>query len=114
MADLEKYPAKAEDTIHRKLGDELVAVNLTNKFFYSLDSVGTFIWERCDGQHSVAQIAEALVQEYDVGLEEAVRDCEQFLQELVKEGILIWRQTPRSDPRRPNQMSPFSSPLIPG
>jgi len=95
-ANLEKYPAKAEDTIHRKLGDELVAVNLTTKFFYSLDSVGTFIWEHCDGQHSVAQIAEALVQEYDVGLEEADRDCEQFLQELVKEGILIWRQNPKA------------------
>ena len=94
-ANLEKYPTKAEDTIHRKLGDELVAVNLKNKFFYNLDSVGTFIWERCDGQHSVAQIAEALVQEYEVDLEEALRDCEQFLKELVQEGILIWGQDPK-------------------
>jgi len=38
---------------------------------------------------------DALVQEYDLGPEEAIRDCEQFLQELVQEGILIWRQNPK-------------------
>jgi hypothetical protein len=56
--------------------------------------VGTFIWERCDGRHSVAQIAEELTEEYEVEPEVAIRDCEQFLQELVQEGILVWGPSP--------------------
>jgi len=94
IENMEKCPAKANDTIHRKLGDEAVAVNLHNKFFYNLDPVGTFIWDRCDGRHSLAQIAEALVKEYEVEPEVARRDCEQFIQELVQEGILVWGPSP--------------------
>jgi len=92
--NLEKCPSKTDDTIHRKLGDEIMAVNLTNKFFYNLDPVGTFIWEHCDSHHTVAQIAAELVKEYEVEPEVARRDCEQFIQELVQEGILVWGASP--------------------
>jgi hypothetical protein len=91
---LEKCPSKTIDTIHRKLGDEVMAVNLQNKFFYNLDPVGTFIWEHCDGHHTVAQIAQELVKEYEVEPEVARRDCAQFIQELVLEGILVWSAPP--------------------
>jgi hypothetical protein len=59
-----------------------------------LSPVGTFIWERCDGRHSVTQIAQELTEEYEVEPEVAIRDCEQFLQELVQEGILVWGPSP--------------------
>ncbi|MEW6386197.1 MAG: PqqD family protein [Thermodesulfobacteriota bacterium] len=86
-----QYPLKSADTAHRTLGEEAVVVNFRSSFFYHLNPVGTFIWEHCDGKHSVVQIATALTEEYQVTPEEAVQDCQQFIDGLVTEGLLQWR-----------------------
>jgi len=52
------------------LSDEAIVVNFRNSSFYNLNLVGTFIWERCDGQHTLDQIATELGEEYDVPPEE--------------------------------------------
>lgn len=63
-------------------------MNFQSSYFYSLNPVGTFIWERCDGNNTVVQIAEALASEYEVTLEEAARDCQEFIESLVEQGLL--------------------------
>jgi hypothetical protein len=88
--ELNRYPTKSKDTAHRIMGGEAIAVNFHSSYFYSLNEVGTFIWERCDGRHSVADIAAALAEEYEVDPAEAARDCQQFIGELVAEGLLEW------------------------
>jgi hypothetical protein len=85
---MQAYPIKTKDTAHRVLSDEAIVVNFKNSFFYSLNPVGTFIWERCDGRHSLAQIAQELAAEYDVTPEEAARDCREFIDSLVEQGLL--------------------------
>ncbi len=93
--NMPQYPVRRDSTAHRVVGDEAIIVNFQDSFFYNLSPVGTFIWERCDGEHSMAQIINEVVKEYDVEAEEASRDCEQFLQELVQEGILEWHPGPQ-------------------
>lgn len=90
---MKQYPFKSPDTAHRTLGDEAVVVNFHNSFFYHFNTVGTIIWELCDGQRTVAQIAAALTAEYGVTAAEAARDCQQFIGELVEEGLLTWRSS---------------------
>ena len=85
-----KYPVKSQPTASRILGGEALAVNFRSSFFYNLNPVGTFIWERCDGQHTLAQIAAAMAEEYDVLPEEAERDCQEFIDSLVEQGLLQW------------------------
>ena len=92
--EIERYPLKTKDIAHRVLGDEAVVANLSQSSFYNLNQVGTFIWEHCDGRHSIREIGEALVAEYPVPLEEALQDCLQFVTELVAEGLLSWSNTP--------------------
>ncbi|NLH99090.1 MAG: PqqD family protein [Chthonomonadales bacterium] len=53
-----------------------------------LNDTGKFIWERLDGSHTPAQIAQALVDVYDVSLEDATADVESFVAELGQLGIL--------------------------
>jgi len=72
------------------LSDEAIVVNFQNSFFYNLNPVGTFIWGRCDGQHTLRQIAADLSEEYDVSREEAARDCQEFIDSLVEQGLLQW------------------------
>jgi hypothetical protein len=87
---LGKYPVKNKDVAHRVLGDVAIMVNFKNSFFYNLNSVGTFIWERCDGQHTLDQIAASLADQYDVEPAEAARDCLEFINGLVEQGVLAW------------------------
>jgi len=89
---MERFPIKSQDTAHRKLADEAIVVNFTSSFFYNFNPVGAHIWERCDGQHNVAQIAGELAEEFEVSLEEATRDCREFIDGLVAEGLLAWKE----------------------
>lgn len=91
---MEKFPVKSQDTAHRKLADEAIVVNFHSSHFYNFNLVGAHIWERCDGQHTVAQIAGELAEEYEVSLEEATRDCREFIDGLVAEGLLAWQEAP--------------------
>lgn len=77
---------------NRKMADEAVVVNFHRSFFYNFNPVGAPIWEGCDGQHSVAQIAGELAEEFELPLEEATRACQEFIDGLAAEGLLEWRE----------------------
>jgi hypothetical protein len=55
-----------------------------------LNLAGTFIWERGDGQGSLAEIVAALVDDDKVTPEEGARDCQEFIDSLVEQGLLHW------------------------
>lgn len=58
----------------------------------SLDKIGTFVWERCDGKHTVEKIAKDLQDEYKMMRQEAEISLTTFLQQLSKKrfiGVLI-------------------------
>jgi hypothetical protein len=79
---------KNKNTAYRILDGEALVVNFSNSSFYVLNPVGTFIWDRCDGQQTMAKIAAALAEKYEVTPEEAITDCRQFIEELLEEGLL--------------------------
>ena len=53
-------------------------------FRVKLDDIGSFIWRRCDGETTVAQLAEAMEQEFGDGAEQALGRIEMFLGELAR------------------------------
>ncbi len=58
----------------------------------SLDKIGTFVWDRCDGKHTVEQITKELEDEYKMMRQEAEISLTTFLQQLSKRrfiGVLI-------------------------
>ncbi len=96
--ETEKYPVKNHNTIAtRILGEEAMVAHLGSSSFYNLNPVGTFIWERCDGRHSIQDIGAALAAEYPVTLQEAVADSLEFIQGLVAEGLLSLADEPEGE-----------------
>jgi hypothetical protein len=87
---MEKFLIKTKYTAHRILSDEAIVVNFQNSFFYNLNPVGTFIWERCDGQHTLDQITAELSEEYEVSREVAAEDCREFIESMIGQGLLQW------------------------
>ncbi|MBC17881.1 conserved protein of unknown function [Pseudodesulfovibrio profundus] len=53
-----------------------------------LDEMGTFVWERIDGEHSVRNIAEAFVEKYGVQLREAELSVTAFIKTIGQRGII--------------------------
>ena len=55
---------------------------------YTLNEVGTRIWELLDGQRSLLQIRDLLVDEFEVSPEEAETDLLEFMQGLESVGAV--------------------------
>ena len=54
-----------------------------------LDEVGSFVWRMCDGQHSVADIVEALSEKYNLTTREVEVSLNEYLRMLGKRGMIL-------------------------
>lgn len=63
-----------------------------------LDKIGTFVWDRCDGKHTVEQIAQELCDKYKMMRQEAEISLSKYLQQLAERraiGLLITKTKKR-------------------
>jgi len=54
----------------------------------SLDEIGSYVWELCDGKRNVRQIIQALCKRYKLHRKEAEVSVVAYLRELAKKGII--------------------------
>ena len=55
---------------------------------YNLNEVGAFIWNLIDGRTSLSRIVEAVQGEFEVPLEEAEKDTQEFIAALEQAGMI--------------------------
>lgn len=73
-------------------GDEgVVVLNPNDGQYFSLDDVGGRIWELCEGERSIAEIAEILAEEYEADASVIQGDALELLRELRDEGLVAVR-----------------------
>jgi hypothetical protein len=72
----------------RPVGDETVLLDLASGMYFGLDGVGKRIWDFVSDGKSLAETADAIVAEYEVGEEQARTDVVDFAQRLVERGLL--------------------------
>jgi hypothetical protein len=89
MSQLE-IPQHHPNVIWRVLDDGVVVVSPQQGQVRVLNQVGTTVWGLIDGRRTVADLAAALTEQYNVSLEEAGRDLHAFLGELTERGLLQW------------------------
>ncbi len=87
---LEEVPHLITDIIWRVLDDNAVVVSSQGGQVTILNEVGTKIWSLIDGQNSGLDIADHLVQQYDVTIHQAQQDVETFLKKLDERGLITW------------------------
>ena len=88
-----KYYEKNESMVARKIADEAMLVPIRQNVgdlqcVYTLNDIGSRIWELIDGVKSVEEIASILVQEYMVEDKQAEADLLDFLNELEHIGAI--------------------------
>jgi hypothetical protein len=89
MPMTEQYVAKSSAIASRLLGDEAIIMSTVDSTLFSLNPTGTVIWEAADGNTPLSRIIEEKVcAEFDVTVEQARADAEEFVGKLAEHGIL--------------------------
>ena len=94
MADLNTILSHAPSIVTRKTGSEYVLVPVTNNIadmdsVFTLNETGAFIWELIDGNRSLKEIIDLLVEEYEIEYESAEQDVAAFVDNMSKYLIVM-------------------------
>jgi hypothetical protein len=89
---LDTLLAKNHDIIiERVVAGEALVIHLSSGDYYSLDSVGTRVWENIDGTRTVEDLVELVLDEYDADRDQVVADVLRLVEQLTDEGLLVCR-----------------------
>ena len=84
------YVARSEQTAARLLDGEMIIMSARDSTLFNLNRVATLIWQAADGRTPLSEIVtEHICSEYDVPLDVAYRDAQEFVRELESHGILM-------------------------
>jgi len=84
----ESIVRQVEDIVASDIDDEKVMMSVEQGQYYSLDPIGSRVWELIEKPVKVSELIDALLPEYDVDRESCERDVLVFLEKLEEEGIL--------------------------
>ncbi|HOX27992.1 MAG TPA: PqqD family protein [bacterium] len=79
---------KSPDVIERIIDGEAVLLDLKSGVYYSLNAVGTSIWDKLSEAVSAMEIETALMEEYDVPQEVIKSDVRDIIKDLSDEGLI--------------------------
>jgi len=96
----ETYVVRSEQTAARLLDGEMIIMSALDSTLFNLNRVATLIWQAADGRTPLSEIVrERICAEFDVPLDVAYRDAEEFVRELASHGILTVLDGPIGAPR---------------
>jgi hypothetical protein len=83
---------KKDGVVSRQIAGETILVPIMGSLasmqkIFMLNSVGEFIWARLDGIKSLCRISEEIAVEFGLGNEQALADSQEFLSDLLREGL---------------------------
>ncbi|HZP34561.1 MAG TPA: PqqD family protein [Candidatus Acidoferrales bacterium] len=88
----ESIIAVTNEQVWCSLGDESAILNTKHGIYYGLDPIGTEIWKLLQKPCRIAEICQALLEQYEVEPERCERDLLNLLEELLKAGLIEVRQ----------------------
>ena len=96
MLPLSEKIQSQESVVFTDLDDgSAVLLHLDNKFYYSLNESGSFMWqliEKGNGTLSAEKLVTALCEQFDVSPEQGQSDVKEFLDDLTREGLVQVKQ----------------------
>jgi hypothetical protein len=91
---LDSMVAATSDQVSAHLGEEVVILGFQAGSYFGLDQVGAFVWNLLQEPQKVADIRDAILEEYEVESQDCERDLLALLDELaVKQLIDIKNET---------------------
>jgi len=82
------YPMRKDEVIWRRIGDTIVVIKEDGLSSHTLNKTASFIWELCDGNLEIDEIATKLHEHFEVSPEDARSDVHNMIEELTLAGIV--------------------------
>lgn len=84
---------KKDHVVCRRIAGETLLIPIRGKLadlqrVFVLEGVGEFIWNNLDGAKTSAEIRNAVAEHFDVNVEDAEKDLEEFIAELTKKDLI--------------------------
>jgi len=76
-------------TISGRLHDELVMMDIDQGKYFSLNPVATRIWDLLEKKLDLDGLCTELMDEYDVGHEQCMKETGELIDEMVKLGLIL-------------------------
>ena len=84
-------PERSADVASSRTGDTTLILNVADGHSFSLDEVGSRVWELADGTRSIAEITSILADEYAAPSEDIGADVDELFEELAGAGLVTFR-----------------------
>jgi len=88
------YPKRSESTAFRIINDEAVILDLKSGVYYSLNEVGSRIWDLCNGTNNLNDITKIICEEFEVEEDTASKDVLEILNDFLQERLLKINESP--------------------
>ena len=89
MSSLNEYFRPGPHTASETTDNQTVVINLNTGDYISLNTTGSFLWERLNGAASLDDISAQLANTYSVDKSITDQDVLKLATELEKEGMII-------------------------
>ena len=89
MVDMKTVLIRNEKCSVRPIGNGLVVACPHDNETHSIDEIGTFVWNRIDGQTDLDSILADILREYVVDTDTAAKDLQSFVYQLLEAGMIL-------------------------
>lgn len=77
-----------EEQLSTSVDGEEVILHTESSTYFGLNAVGKFIWDELAEPHTVEELQEAIIAEFDVSPEQGRRDVDEFLGSLLEAELI--------------------------
>jgi radical SAM protein with 4Fe4S-binding SPASM domain len=88
MFSLDSYPQKSDELVWRVIKGKVVILTLDGREIYTLNKVGSTIWELADGSRDLKELVSLIHERFDVSFETIHAEVFEFVKQLVDKNIL--------------------------
>ncbi len=78
----------------RTIEDENFILNRADSVLHALNPTAALMWDAIQNQNTPHEIAQKIVDTFEVSFEEALSDTRTFLSECEKKGLISFTETP--------------------
>ncbi|NNF37063.1 MAG: PqqD family protein [Gemmatimonadetes bacterium] len=77
------------DVAAKVIDGEAIIMNLANGLYFSMDEVGSAVWEMVEAGFSLGEMSDRLQARYDADRETIAGDVNRIAQQLLDEGLVV-------------------------
>lgn len=75
------------DMLSAEIGGEAVMMSIEKGAYFGLNPVATRIWDLIEQPKTIAELIQAITDDYDVSPEQGAADVQEFVADMIKRGI---------------------------